>query len=262
MHSDVRERHSHGKPDDIRVILVDDEPLARLGMHARLQKYHDITVVAEASSSRDAIRKIRELQPDAVFLDIEMMGSSGLGVAHMLEGDRRPLVIFVTAHPQYALSAFDVKAIDYLLKPIDDVRLDKTIGRIRIALPAVRGGRVERSDNAAQEDRRERIPISTGKSSKLIDARDIDWIEAVGDYVRFHVQGKSYLVRESISLLLDRLPQDMLLRIHRSTIVNLDRVSDFIRLRNQDLLITLKDGTVLRCSRTFSDAFKKAVLQR
>jgi two-component system, LytTR family, response regulator len=255
----------------IRLILIDDEPVARLGVRARLRKHTDFRVVEEASSAEEALEKIRRLRPDAIFLDVEILNSSGLDIARILdEQPTKPIIVFLTAHRQYALQAFDVEATDYLLKPINDIRFEITLNRIREALALQRAVESDGKalDEGAPESHSARgmsfapIAVQAGKRTRLIDVADIDWISAAGDYTRLHVRGDAHLLREPLSTLLNRLPPNVFYRIHRSSVLNLSRVADFTALRNQDLLVTLKAGTILRASRTFSEELKKALLQR
>jgi two-component system, LytTR family, response regulator len=255
----------------IRLILIDDEPVARLGVRARLRKHKDFKIVEEASSAGEALEKIHRLRPDVILLDVEMVNSSGLDIARTLdEQPIKPIIVFLTAHRQYALQAFDVEAIDYLLKPINDVRFEITLNRIREALAfqgtAESDGRTSHKGVSESLSKRTAafapIAVQEGKKTRLIEVTDVDWISAAGDYTKLHVRGSTHLLREPLSTLLGRLPPNVFYRIHRSFIVNLSRVRDFTTMRNQDLLLTLKDGTVLRASRTFSDELKKALLQR
>ncbi|WP_263356760.1 LytR/AlgR family response regulator transcription factor [Acidicapsa ligni] len=255
----------------IRLILIDDEPVARLGVRARLRKHTDFKIVEEASTAEEALEKICRLQPDAIFLDVEILNSSGLDIARILdERPAKPIIVFLTAHRQYALQAFDVEATDYLLKPINDIRFEITLNRIREALALQRAG--ESDGGTLRENAQESysvrsmsfapIAVPSGKRTRLIEVNDIDWISASGDYTKLHVRGNTHLLREPLSTLLNKLPPNVFYRIHRSSVLNLSRVADFITLRNQDLLVTLKDGTVLRASRTFSEELKRALLQR
>jgi two-component system LytT family response regulator len=259
-----------GEPNPrIRLILVDDEPLARSGVRARLRDHDDFAVVAEASSAQEAINGIRRFKPDAIFLDVEMIRSSGLDVARLVDESVRPIIVFLTAHRQYALQAFEVKAADYLLKPINDARFEMSLNRIReqYALRrAIEVGSEKMSETVAYRPPAPtvafgRIAITDRKKTQFVEAMDVEWVSAAGDYTELHVQRTTHLLREPLSVLLGRLPSNVFCRIHRSFVVNLAKVSGYMTLRNQDLMVRLKDGTVLRASRTFSDDLKKALAQ-
>lgn len=235
-----------------RVIVVDDEPLARSGIEVRLRQHRDFVVARACGSGHEALAAIRELSPDVVFLDIQMPGMSGLEVVRALPPPVRPAVIFTTAHEQYALSAFDVQAIDYLLKPIDHDRLSIALERARRFIGAARDGGAPRRPPPAFEPAAQRFWVRTGAKVLLIPIADVDWIAAEGDYARLRVGTRSYLVGESIASMQDRLAPQGFARIHRSTIVNLDRIASVRWHRGQDRVITLTDGVELRVSRTYA----------
>lgn len=255
----------------IRLILIDDEPIERLGIRARLDKHKDFEIIDEASSVDEALEKIRRLKPDAIFLDMEITDSSGLDVARMLDRHQhRPIIVFLAADRGYALQAFDVEAADYLLKPIDDERFEQTLERIRDSVSLHRAADAEgqptseatSQDVPVRSGLPGRIAVRHGKKTHLLEVIEIEWIKAAGDYIQLHVAGDIHLFREPLSVLLARLPPEMFYRIHRSVVVNLSKVSDFSTLRNHDLAITMKDGAVLRASRTFSGELRKALTQR
>lgn len=252
----------------IRVMLVDDEPLARLGVRARLKTRPGFEVVAEASSGKEALQICSEVRPDALFLDIEMVSSSGLDVARLLNGSLKPVIVFLTAHRHYALQAFDVQAADYLVKPINESRFEISLARMREQVLARRQARAEihpfpsSSTPDSGSPVSSRVAVVDRKRTRFVETADIDWVSAAGDYTELHVGQMTYLLREPLTALTGRLPSPLFCRIHRSFVVNLTRVSEFITLRNQDFLVKLKDGTRLRASRTFSDEFRKALVQR
>ena len=260
-----------GRPQaSIRLILIDTDPIAASALRARLRRNEDFEILAEASSGEDALTKLRTLQPDAIFVDVEMMESSGFDLARLLCQPVNPLVVFVTTHRDYALQAFDLGATDYLLKPISDDRFEISLNRIRgqFAHRRATDRHVEMETTRFGEPPHQRrnllgrIIVTDRKRTHVIEASEIEWIGAAGDYSELHVHGATHLLREPLSVLLRRLPAHVFCRIHRSFVVNLSRVSGFKTLRNQDLLVRLKDRTVLRASRTFSDELRKAITQQ
>jgi len=254
----------------IRLILIDADPIAVSAVRACLLRHPDFEMLAEASSGEDALTKIRELQPDAILVDVEMMESSGIDLARLLCQPVRPIVVFLTAHSEYALQAFDLGAADYLLKPISDDRFEICLSRIRRQFLHRRWVDRDAAAETAQLDdpshhRRStsaRIIVTDRRRTHVIETSEIEWIGAAGDYTELHIRGATFLLREPLFVLLRRLPAHVFCRIHRSFVVNLSRVSGFKALRNQDLLVRLKDRTVLRASRTFSDELRKAITQQ
>jgi two-component system LytT family response regulator len=252
---------------NIRVLIVDDEPLAREGVAISLRQHSDIEVVGESEDGPSAVRAIRELAPDLVFLDIRMPGLDGFGVIDEIGSDRMPLVIFLTAYDEHALRAFRVNAIDYLLKPIDSKALDQSLDRARKQIE-------RRTPTAWHSDLRalvssmvreqhvleaERILARTGGRVRVIDPSEITWIEASGDYVTVHVQSHSHLVRQSLQNMEQRLARYGFVRIHRSILVKLGCVRELIAKDSGDHELILRDGTTLRVSRTYRDALYGAL---
>lgn len=243
----------------IRVVIVDDEPLARRGVRVCLRRAADVTVVGEAECSDDALDMIERLRPDLVFLDVQMPGVDGFGMLAKLQSDNPPLVIFLTAHESYALKAFDVRAIDYVMKPIDDDRFDEAL---RLARQRLRERSAEKQlthrqeagdawEPAQGERWQTRFEVRSGGKVRWIEANDIDWIEASGDYVTLHVGTRVHMIHASLDGMEQRLDPSRFTRIHRSSIVALDRMQGFSLLPTRDAVITLKDGTELRVSRRF-----------
>ena len=253
----------------IRAIIVDDEPLARRGVRARLERAGGFAVVAECSSGREAIAAIREHAPSVVFLDVQMPGVDGFGVVREIGVDRMPVVIFVTAYDTHALRAFEAHALDYLLKPIDDDRFaaaverarrrvaerdESTVARRLVALMQEVGAELPEARNDTTSS--SRIIIRDRDRVLLIDVADIDWVGADGDYVRVHTAGKSHLLRETRAAMEERLDPAAFVRIHRSTIVNVDRIRELRPYSSREYSVILRDGTRLRLSRRYRDRLR------
>jgi two-component system LytT family response regulator len=255
----------------IRLLLIDSDPISVSALRARLSSHRDFSVVAEASSGSDALKKISLFQPDVVLVDVGTLEASQLNGAELLSEPGKPLVVFLSAHRHYALQAFELGAADCLVKPIRDDRFAITLNRLReqvarrwaMERPALRESTawptlsIPRSTYLGH-----RITITDRRRTHVVQSSDIEWISAAGDYTELHVHGTTHLLREPLSVLLDRLPANLFCRIHRSFVVNLNRVSGFKTLRNQDLLVRLKDKTVLRGSRTFSEDLRRALTQQ
>jgi two-component system LytT family response regulator len=250
-----------------RAVVIDDEPLARRGIISRLRPYPQFQVIAECANGEDALNAIAEHRPDLIFLDVQMPEMDGFEMLENLPLDERPAVIFLTAFDHYALRAFEVHATDYLLKPIDDVRFTEAIERVQHRLQMERdntlGERLESLLTDLHTKRssgnQQRFAIRNGRRVFFVSASDVEWIEAQGDYAALHVNGKTHLLREPLHILERRLDAAMFIRIHRSTIVRLDRIAEMQALANRDCLLRLKDGTSLRVSRSYSDRLQEAL---
>lgn len=248
----------------LSTLIVDDEELARRGLRTRLERIGDVEVAAECASGREAIEAIREAGPDLVLLDIQMPGLDGFDVIEEIGAEKMPHVVFVTAYDEHALRAFEVHAIDYLLKPIDQDRLQSAVERCRalIGHPGATDVRSRLSALLQEIDpsvadpppsaTSEQFVIKTGGRIRFVDADDVDWVEAAGDYVRLHTGDKVHLLRETMSTMEDRL-SDNFLRIHRSTIVNVERIKELRPYGNSEYIVVLNDGTERKLSRTYRD---------
>jgi two-component system, LytTR family, response regulator len=255
----------------IRTLLVDDEEIARRGLRVRLERANDIEIVGECKNGLEAIDAINLLSPELVFLDIQMPELSGFDVLRSARPKSTPHVVFVTAFDQYAVRAFEVHALDYLLKPIDDERFAETLRHAREVMLRTRDGAYARQigeaissltrsstlpvDRAASD----RLAIPAGDRVMIIRIADIDWIQASDNYVSIHVGKKSWLLRETISALDQRLTPKGFVRIHRSTVVNAQRVTELRSLPNGEFAIVLTDGTILRLSKSYRAALDQLV---
>lgn len=255
---------------NMRALIVDDEELARRGLRARLERA-GVSIVGECVNGADALAAIPKLAPDVVFLDIQMPELSGLQVAAAMDAGARPHVIFVTAFDEYAVQAFEVHALDYVLKPIDDQRLATALaharGAVRSSHDSDFGRRVTtaiaRMHSAVAVSPEglmpDRVLVRIGGRIIVVRVADIDWIEASGDYVSLHVDKKTWLVREAITMIAQRYAALGIMRIHRSTLVNLDRVTELRPLSNGEFTVVLRDGTELKMSRNYRDALSTLV---
>jgi two-component system, LytTR family, response regulator len=241
----------------IHALIVDDEPLARRGIRVRLERAGDVEVIGECASGSEAVTVIRHLEPDLVFLDVQMPGLDGFDVVERVGVERMPPVVFVTAYDAHALRAFDVHALDYLLKPIDDERFDTAVERARRRVAEREVSAVGRKLAAALEELRpRRILIKDRGRVVILNEGDVDWVEAEGDYVRVHAAGRGHLLRETMAAMEERLDPASFARIHRSTIVNVSRIRELKPHANREFTVVLKDGTKLRLSRSYRDALR------
>jgi two-component system, LytTR family, response regulator len=240
----------------IRTLIVDDEPLARRRIRRMLAQHADVEIVGDCSNGREAITLIRERSPHLVFLDVQMPEMDGFAVLKTLEAESIPLVVFVTAYDQYALRAFEVCALDYLLKPFDRERFNRSLQRAKSRLQPEKSSEINQRTLAlleelkAQTNHLERLIIKSGGRAFFLKTEEIDWIEAEGKYVRLHVGKESYLLREAIGSLEAQLDPKRFPRIHRSTIVNIDRVRELQPWFHNEYRVILRDGTQLMLSRS------------
>lgn len=237
----------------IRVVVVDDEPLARLAVKARLAQREGFELVGEFADATEAHEGILALAPDLVFADVEMPGRSGIDMLAALAPTQRPMVILLTAYDSFALQAFELAALDYLLKPVDDERFDEALDRAAQAFPYRGQGR------AAAAPALRSISVRSGSRTVLVPVADIERIEADGDYATLHAKGKTWLVRERLHNLAMRLDSRRFARVHRSSIVRLDMIAELRSLTNRDALLRLRDGSVLRASRSYMPALTEAL---
>lgn len=253
--------------DRIRALIIDDEPLARQRVRGLLETEPGVEIAGECTDGVDAIEAIRSLRPDLIFLDVQMPEVDGFAVLERLTPDEMPLVIFVTAFDEHAVRAFEVHALDYLLKPFEDDRFREALRRAQS-----RPGRKDREDAMRRvlemledvggegvKDGVKRIMIKTGGHITFLRTAEVEWVEAQGDYVSLHSQGKRHLIRENIGDMERQLSSNSFVRIHRSTIVNVARIKELQPLFHGDYQVILHDGTRLTMSRSFRERFFQRV---
>ena len=240
----------------MRALIVDDERLARRGVVLRLSKFSDVQIVGECSDGLSAVEKILQLSPDVVFLDIQMPGMDGFEVLRALPKEKLPRVIFLTAYERHALRAFEVHALDYLLKPVDDERFAAAVNRARnlgdSASRTRMNERILRMLGRDSEKYPPRFVVRTGSRLQIVHVEDIVWIGAAGDYTELHVRGRAHLLRETMNSLEQKLDPAKFLRIHRSRIVRTGCILELCVIDNREYLIKLTDGTQHRSSRTYA----------
>lgn len=262
----------------IRVLIVDDEALGRLRVHDLLRGDDSVEIVGEAADGDAAVIAIRELKPDLVFLDVQMPKKSGLDVVKTIGAEQMPMTIFVTAFDRYALEAFDVAAIDYLVKPFDDERFDQSFRRVRrtLALEGLDRARGQLlamlresetgprpqmpkpgAGGAAATQYLERIAVETHGQVKPIPVAQIDYISAAGPYAELHVGDRRFVIREAMQTLEDRLDPNRFMRVHRSVIVRLDLVEALHRGGGGDYELQMKGGVRLRVSRSRREGLER-----
>ncbi len=224
----------------MRALIVDDEPLARQRLRTMLADHPDVDILGESETAEEALRAIRGLKPDLVFLDVQMPGLDGFHVLDTMNVTPAPFVVFVTGQAEHAVRAFDRAAGDYLLKPYDDGRLAKAVGRARAALQQ-RGGYLER------------IAVTLGKRTVFVETGAIDWIEARDNYACLHVGQQQHLVRETLTTLEATLDPKHFVRIHRSAMVRFERIKEVRNLGLGDHAVVLQDGTELPIGQKYRD---------
>lgn len=262
------------QPSPMRVLVVDDEPLARRGLRLRLARHADMVVVAEAGNGLAALEAVSREQPDLMFLDVQMPGLDGFGTLERLPLGQAPITIFVTAYDQYAVQAFEARALDYLLKPVEDERLDQALDRARarfreqhadvhcerlLGLLADWSGKSELSLESALENgakpqpAEETLTVKDGHKLLRVPHRDIRWIDAAGDYLCIHAGGETLVVRGTMKDMEERLDSKRFPRIHRSALVAAERVRELRPHLNGEYFLVLDCGQILKLSRSYRD---------
>lgn len=243
----------------MRVLIVDDEPLARERIRTLAQAHPDLTIVAECEDGAGAVETIERLQPDLIFLDVQMPELDGFEVLDALEA--KPAVIFITAYDEHAVRAFEVNAIDYLLKPVEPARFEAALDRARTRMTERDPARDAALELVLAELRRvrqrsARLVVRDGAKVGFVPVEQIDWIDASGNYARLHTAAGVHLMRETLKQLELRLDPERFVRIHRSLIVNLERITAVEPYFHGEYTLTLKDGTRLTSSRTHSQRLR------
>ena len=261
----------------LTALVVDDEKLAREGLAMRLEALGSVDILKQCENGRTALRAIAEYEPDVVFLDIQMPGISGFDLVSQIQGDAMPMVVFVTAFDAFAVDAFQVHAVDYLLKPVEQERLEAAVNRCferrtGQAAAADKQKLLEmvvslsgKSEDAIRdvlltddipENQIDRLAIKDGASTSFVPIRDIDWIDAAGDYMCVHVGNQTHIMRTTMKELESRLDASVFQRVHRSTIVNLERVEKVSSHMNGEYYLTLIGGSTLKMSRSYKNKIK------
>ncbi|MDH4064660.1 MAG: LytTR family DNA-binding domain-containing protein [Acidobacteriota bacterium] len=252
----------------IRTMVVDDEPMARERLVGLLGQEEDIDLIGECTDGSQAVTAIAQHQPDLVFLDVQMPACDGFGVIRHIGPDRMPAVVFVTAYDEYALKAFEVHAIDYLLKPFGRDRLQQALQHARAHLERRRAGDLGRRLMALVQDvkpepqRLDRLVVKSGGRILFLRTDEIDWVEACGNYVRLHLGAGSHLFRETMNNMEARLDGQRFVRIHRSRIVNSDRIKELQPWFNGEYVIVLHNGTRLTLSRGYREKLQERLGKR
>lgn len=253
----------------IRVAIADDEPLARERLRSLLEGRERFAIVAECDDGAETLAALAEHDVDLLFLDVQMPGLDGFQILESLDAEKLPMIVFVTAFNDYALRAFDVSALDYLLKPFDRDRFEKTLVKVEERLA---GRETAEMSGELREFLRtistkgapahvSRFPVRSDGEIYFVRAEDVDWIDAEGNYVALHSAGRRHLVRDTIKSLEDRLDPSKFVRVHRSAIINVDRLRKLQPYFHGEYVITLQDGTTMTSSRTYSDRLR-ALLER
>jgi|TARA_B110000977_G_scaffold29378_1_gene38204 two-component system LytT family response regulator len=261
----------------LRTIIVDDEPLALDLLRSILSEISDIEIVAECSNGREAIAAASKLNAELLFLDIQMPGVNGFEVVKALQSDVMPMVVFVTAFDQYAVDAFDLHAVDYVLKPLDSERIGRSVERALDRLKSDRDQSFKSPLIGAINDISERIVADNPKEKKseslpesmktkllvrdsgvvkVIPFEDIDWVDAAGDYMCVHAAGETHVIRSTLRELMGKLEDKRFVRIHRSTIVNVERVVSITPLQKGGSLLHLTEGETLKVSRNYRESIR------
>ncbi len=246
---------------ELRVLVVDDEPIARQGLIAMLGREREVTLVGECGDGASAVEAIRRLRPDLVLLDVQMPVLDGFGVVRALGPDVPPGIVFVTAYDRYAIEAFEVHAVDYVLKPVSEARFHTALGRVRQRLGSARQGdlaaRLERllAEREAETAAPARFLVRSGTRTYVVPVGAVEWIEAAGNYARLHTADGVHPVRMTMKELETSLARDFA-RVHRSAIVALDRVRELRTLPSGDATLVLASGRTLTLSRSYRERFE------
>lgn len=244
----------------MRAVIAEDEPLAQERLANMLGENKDVAVVARCNNGPETVQAVFNLKPDVLFLDVEMPGANGFEVLEAVGEDASPIVIFTTAYGHHAVKAFEAHATDYLLKPFDEERLQRALVRARSALGREQGVSHVRDLLADERVRAlggDRIIIKSEGRVIFLEQADVDWVEAAANYVKVHCGAQEHTVRETMASMEKRLDPTRFIRIHRSVIVNLQRISQLKPLNSGEFILVLKDGTELNGSRNYRSAVQQ-----
>lgn len=252
----------------LRVLVIEDEPISRAFLEMMLEKAHGVELTGTAGNVGDAVEAIELARPDVVFLDVEMSGGTGFDVIEAIGVARMPAIVFVTAYDRYAVDAFDVAAVDYLLKPFDENRMERCLERVR---GRVRNGGsapavpdyppiLDEMGSRAPRAYSESLPVDGGTHVKLIPAAEVNWLEAKGKHVLIHAQSDTYSMKVGLSAVAARLDPHQFLRVHRSAIVRTDRVRQIHRWTRGDYRLVLEDGTKVVTGTTYKKGVETRLL--
>ncbi|MEP1870804.1 MAG: LytTR family DNA-binding domain-containing protein [Paraglaciecola sp.] len=263
----------------LKTLIVDDEPLALKLLQAKISKIPEIEIVGQCSNGREAIAAIMDLAPDLVFLDIQMPGLNGFDVVKNLQSDVAPLIVFTTAYEQYALDAFDVHAVDYILKPIDDERITRAIERAKQRVTSTQSnsskpsilGAIDAIHHNYQNEAlmpivtpatiieqkvEPKVVIKDRDEITILKQSEVEWVDAAGDYVCLHAKGQTHIKRSTLKELLNELDETLFKRVHRSTIVNLNFIRKVIPHTKGEFFLQLGEYEKIKVSRNYKDAIK------
>jgi two-component system LytT family response regulator len=251
-------------PQTLRVVIADDETLARQKLRILLSEETGINIVAECSNGAETIRALRDYRPDLLLLDVQMPDMDGFEVLASIAAEDLPLVIFTTAYDQYALKAFEAHALDYLLKPFDHDRLHGALERARTAMlnagdPTLTKRLLAFLSGSPEPQSDQRLVIRAGGRVVFLDAAEIEWIEAAGNYVRLHAGKDSYVLRGSIGRIAERLDAGQFVRIHRSTLVNVNSIRELQPCNSGEFMVILRNGKELSCSRGYRSGLQSLI---
>ncbi|MDG2018494.1 MAG: response regulator [Porticoccaceae bacterium] len=262
----------------LKTIIVDDEQLSLDLLRVLVGEINDVQIIGEYCNGKEAVKAVNSLQPDLLFLDIQMPGMNGFDVIRSLDADTMPMVVFITAYDHYAVDAFDLHAVDYVLKPFDAERIarsiDRAVDRLRndvdrnfkspligaiedIAERASKSVKAGAVKGDFPESMKRKLLVRDSGVVKIIPFDDIDWVDAAGDYMCVQVKGETHVIRSTLRDLMARLDGNQFVRIHRSTIVNLDRIASVTKRPKGGSILHLINGKLLRVSRHYSDSVRK-----
>jgi len=248
---------------NIRTLIVDDQLIAREMLRRLLKDESDIEIVGMPATGREAIEAIKKFSPDLVFLDVHMPDLDGFGVLAELPEGQAPVIIFVTANDDFALKAFDVHALDYVVKPISEERLQRALKRARDHLRSRQSGDLSVRLNALLSDLKssprqtDRLAVKTGGRVVFLRLNEIDWIEAADNYVKLHTSGEAHLLRETMNALEQRLPVDRFMRVSRSAMVNIEQIKELHPMFHGEYVIVLRSGAKVTLTRTYRDKLQQ-----